>query len=473
MKKVNALKITKIILCIISIIISIFSVVHIIKLNLLPSKYLIGISIILLIFNLIIILLISRKNKIAPIIGIILMLLNVIMSIVIINYTKKTNDFLDKYLGNMTSEVSKYDVIVLDKSSYKLIGDLDNQTLGYLKDEDTGLNKISESVKTTNIEYEDIFELYDDLVDKNIEAIMIDDAYLDIIEEERRDLSDVIRIIYTLEIENTKEEVVPDKNELKPLNIYISGSDSRSENIVNKSRSDVNMILTINPYTKKVLLTSIPRDYYVQVHGQTGLKDKLTHSGIYGIETSSKTIEDLFSIKIDYSIKVGLYSIKELVDIVGGIEVYSDKAFDSYHLKGWRVEEGMNQMDGAKALAYARERYAYASGDRHRIKNQQQVLEATLKKIMNNKSLLLKYDELLTSLGNLYRTDIPREVISIYVKDQLNTMATWNFESITVDGKGASLPTHTAPQYKRYVMIPYEEDVTKASNKIKEVYNER
>ena len=132
MEKVNTLKIAKIILCIISIIISIFSVVHIIKLNLLPSKYLIGISIILLIFNLIIILLISRKNKIAPIIGIILMLLNVIMSIVIINYTKKTNDFLDKYLGNMTSEVSKYDVIVLDKSSYKLIGDLDNQTLGYL-----------------------------------------------------------------------------------------------------------------------------------------------------------------------------------------------------------------------------------------------------------------------------------------------------------------------------------------------------
>ena len=473
MKKISIFKIIKIILSIISVIMSALCVIHIIKINLLPSKYIIGLSIILAIINLLIILVLFRKHKVIVVIGILLACLNIAFSSVVINYFSKTNDFLDEHLNNMDSEVSKYDVIVLKDSNYQKLEDLNNQLLGYLKDEDEGLKKIAETIQTNNQEYEDIFNLYDDLVDKKTEAILIDDAYLDIIEEERKDLNSKIRIIYNINIE--KEISKPDQNinKLKPLNIYISGSDARSNIIVNKSRSDVNMIITINPYTKEILLTSIPRDYYVQVHGQTGLKDKLTHSGIYGIETSSKTIEDLFGIKIDYSVKVGLYSIKELVDIVGGIEVYSDRTFDSYHLKGWTVQEGLNQMDGAKALAYARERYAYPSGDRHRIKNQQQVLEATMKKIMTNKSLLLKYDELLTSLGNLYRTDIPREVISLYVKAQLNTMATWHFESISVDGSSASLPTHTAPEYRRYVMIPYEDDVKQASEKINEIYNKK
>ena len=341
MKKISIFKIIKIILSIISVIMSALCVIHIIKINLLPSKYIIGLSIILAIINLLIILVLFRKHKVIVVIGILLACLNIAFSSVVINYFSKTNDFLDEHLNNMDSEVSKYDVIVLKDSNYQKLEDLNNQLLGYLKDEDEGLKKIAETIQTNNQEYEDIFNLYDDLVDKKTEAILIDDAYLDIIEEERKDLNSKIRIIYNINIE--KEISKPDQNinKLKPLNIYISGSDARSNIIVNKSRSDVNMIITINPYTKEILLTSIPRDYYVQVHGQTGLKDKLTHSGIYGIETSSKTIEDLFGIKIDYSVKVGLYSIKELVDIVGGIEVYSDRTFDSYHLKGWTVQEGL------------------------------------------------------------------------------------------------------------------------------------
>ena len=227
------------------------------------------------------------------------------------------------------------------------------------------------------------------------------------------------------------------------------------------------MIVSINPYTHEILLTSIPRDYYVQVHGKTGLKDKLTHAGIYGLNTSAKTVGNLFDIEIDYSVKVGMNAVVEVVDLVGGIEVYSDITFNSYHMPGWVVKKGMNKMNGKKALAYARERYAYASGDRHRIKNQQQVLEAVLKKAMTDKSLLLKYDKLLASLGKFYRTDIPADVIKAFMQEQLETMPTWTFTTQTVDGRGASLPTYTAPQYKRYVMIPYEDDVRKASINIK------
>ena len=262
-----------------------------------------------------------------------------------------------------------------------------------------------------------------------------------------------------------------DSKEVRPLNIYISGSDSRSNTIYNKSRSDVNIILTINPYTKTILQTAIPRDYYVEVSGTKGLKDKLTHAGIYGVEASKRTIENLLDIEIDYTVKVNFNAVTELVDLIGGIEVYSDTDFNSSHISGWHITKGWNKMDGAKALAYSRERYAYTSGDRHRIKNQQQVLEAIINGVINDKSLLLKYNDLLNTLSSLYRTDINKDLITNFIKDQLDTKASWNFESITIDGKGAMLPTFTAPKNKRYVMIPNEEDIISAHEKINEIYN--
>ena len=270
----------------------------------------------------------------------------------------------------------------------------------------------------------------------------------------------------------SKEEKAP-KKIVRPINVYISGSDSRSKNLSVNSKSDVNMIVSINPYTHEILLTSIPRDYYVQPYGKTGLKDKLTHVGIYGLTASTKTVEKLFGINIDYSVKVGMNAVVEVVDLVGGIEVYSDISFNSYHYPGWTVKQGMNKLDGKKALAYARERYAYATGDRHRIRNQQQVLEAVLKKAMTDKSLLLKYDKLLESLGNFYKTDIPGEVIKEFMQEQLNDMPTWKFTTQAVDGLGEYRTTYTTPNNQRYVMIPNEADIKKASSAIKSMNSKK
>ena len=167
-------------------------------------------------------------------------------------------------------------------------------------------------------------------------------------------------------------------------------------------------------------MTSFPRDYYVSIHNHKGLKDKLTHCGIYGLEISKQTIEDLLNIKIDYSIKINFNGVIKIVDIVDGVDIYSDQTFYTWVIPEWQVQKGMNHMNGEQALAYARERHAYASGDRHRISNQQQVLEAVLKKAMTNKRLLISHDDLLTSLNNLYYTDIPKELITLLVKEQLN-----------------------------------------------------
>lgn len=463
-------------LILIDIIVSILLVLDIHKLSILPTKYFSLVIIILVVINLISIGLLLLKNNIVRALGIILSILLVSLSVVGLNYTGDTNKFLNSAFNNNIIETSTYNVIVLKESEHNKLENLDKLKLGYLKDEQNPIKKLNDLVSTESTEYEDLYELYDLLISKDLDCLLLNEAYLDVLAEKYQDIDSKIKIIYSFDIETEIEkEPTPVKNGkvLRPINIYISGSDSRSESIVNKSRSDVNMIVTINPNTHKILLTSIPRDYFVQTHGQTGLKDKLTHTGIYGLETTTKTVEDLFDIKIDYSVKVGMNAVVEVVDLVGGIDVYSDITFNSFHIPGWVVPKGTNHFNGKQALAYSRERYAYSGGDRHRIQNQQQVLEAVLNKVLSDKSILLKYDELLTSLSNLYRTDIPREVITSFVKNQLDTMSSWEFETQWVNGEGKYTTTHISPKTKLYVMVPFEEDVTKASKKIKSILIEK
>ena len=472
--KNKILNVLKYLYLIITIILSINLIRVIYSLNILPNKYLIIIISIITILNIInIILTLIKKiwpKIIAILIGIILIFISIIGTI----YINETKEFLNNSFNNNTKEITTYNYIVL-KDRYNNMDELTNKKIGYFvseKDKEEIINNI-DSYKINKKEYLDLFELYKDLINKKIDVILLDSAYLDILSEDNKDIYENIKIINEFNIETIISSNVDKVKEIKPINIYISGSDSRSKTIYNKSRSDVNMILTINPYSKDILITCIPRDYYVKVHNQTGLKDKLTHAGIYGLDISEKTVEDLFDIEIDYSVKINFNAVTEIVDLVGGIDIYSDITFNSYHKKGWVVKKGWNHMDGAKALAYSRERYAYASGDRHRIQNQGQVLEAVLKKIMTNKKLLLQYDELLSSLSNLYRTTIPKEVVTLYVKEQLKNMATWNFNTIRVNGSNASLPTYTAPNSKRYVMIPYEENIIYVHDEINKVLSKK
>ena len=266
----------------------------------------------------------------------------------------------------------------------------------------------------------------------------------------------------------TEKVAIPVKEatNLEPINIYISGSDSRENDIQAKSRSDVNILLTINPLTNKILITSIPRDYYVQIHNQKGLKDKLTHCGIYGMETSVKTLEDLFDIKIAYNLKVNFNSVIKIVDLIDGIDINSDKAFSSNVLKNFYIQEGLNHFNGNQALAYLRERYAYKEGDRHRIQNQQQVLKAIINKMLSDKKYLFDYEKILDILSDSYITDIPPSLIKTYIRKQLKEMPTWSFDLIWVNGQNASMPTFTSPKIRRYVMIPFDEDIKNAHDKI-------
>ena len=459
----------KLILPIICNILSIILIIFIYKLDIIPNKYLfLGIFIILII-NIINIFLFIGKKGLCKIIGILLSIIIISTSLLGIFYTDKVNNLLSSAFNNNKIEITGYGVIVLKNSNYKKLKDLDNKKIGYQSIND---NKYLDLININGelIKYQNVYTLYEDLLNHKVSAIIVDKAYLDLLEDEYSDIFDNIRIIYTYS-EETKLENNNIINNLDSINILISGSDARTDTIAERSRSDVNMIMTVNPKTHTILLTSIPRDYYVQLHNRTGLKDKLTHAGIYGINMSKDTLADLFDINIDYSIKVGFKSVEEVVDLIGGIDVYSDQTFNSYHIKGWVVNEGMNHFNGKQALAYSRERYAYTDGDIHRVQNQQQVLEAIIEKIIKDKSILKKYDQVLESFSNLYRTDISEDYIKMIVKDQLTNMSDWTIERQYVTGNGAMLETYSMPGRNLWVMIPNEESMTKAKEKLNEVYN--
>lgn len=449
------------------------------SLDMIPGKYYWVIICLLIILNILGIIGLFGKKIFSKIFGSIIYLIVIILSIIGINYGKDTLKFLNKAFNNNGLEVTGYSVAVLKSSDYNELEDLDGKTMGYLSidEQKSKFLAILKSKITCELNaYDDVYSLYEDLIDKKVDSIIIDEAYLDLLEDDYDDINEKIKIVYNFEIENTISKTEEKVEKLEPINILISGSDSRSGKIVTKTRSDVNMIMTINPNTHTILLTSIPRDYYVRLHGTTGNKDKLTHAGIYGINMTKQTIEDLFDIKIDYTIKVGFNSVIELVDLIGGIDIDSDASFTTHCGDGGAVKtdvkKGMNHFNGAQALSYARERYAYKEGDIHRVQNQQQVLEAIIVKISKDKSLLKKYDKLLESFSELYRTDIPDTYIKLVVKDQLNTMKSWNIERQYVIGTGARKVTYSMPGRSLYVMIPNEDSVNSAREKIISVYNE-
>jgi LCP family protein required for cell wall assembly len=233
--------------------------------------------------------------------------------------------------------------------------------------------------------------------------------------------------------------------------------------------------MTIDPNNHKILLTSIPRDYYVQLHGTTGLKDKLTHAGIYGIDMSKETLEDVFNINIDYTVKVGFNSVIQIVDLIGGIDIESDLDFTTSGRDGGAVRthivKGMNHLNGAQALSYVRERYAYLEGDNHRVQNQQQVLEAIITSSVKNKNIIKQYKEFLESFKNLYRTDIPDSLIKLYIKNQLEDNKPWTIEKQVVKGTGDTNITYSMPGRYLYVMNPDKESIEKATKSINNLIN--
>lgn len=273
---------------------------------------------------------------------------------------------------------------------------------------------------------------------------------------------DTLEVLATFRIK-IKAGQTADVDTSKPFVVYISGIDTYG-GIATVSRSDVNMLAVVNPVQHKMLLVNTPRDYYVQLHGTTGTRDKLTHAGIYGIDMSRQTLEDLYGISIGYYIRINFSSLVNIVDTIGGVDVYPELAFKSFR-------KGHNHLDGTRALEFARERYSFAEGDRQRGRNQQLVIEAIVSKL-SQPSVAVKYQSILQSLGGALQTNMSEATMSRLANAQLNDMRGWYVESISVDGTSKMAPTYSMGSLPLYVMEPDPATVTTAKRQIAEYLRE-
>lgn len=408
----------------------------------------------------------------------ILALVLIIVFSVGIYYISNTIGFLGSLDSNYKLE--NYSVIVLKDSSYNEIKDLDGKTISYSKkiaNTSLAIEKLEKEIGITAINIDDQKELVDKFLDgvklslnddTKAEAIVLEDTYLSILKEEQKDFEEKIRVIYNfsikIKVDDFKKNVDVTKDS---FNVYISGIDTYGD-ISTIARSDVNIIATVNPNTNQVLLTSIPRDYYVQLHGTTGLKDKLTHAGMYGIDMSVQTIEDLLDIDINYYIRVNFNTLINLVDTLGGVTVYSDYTFTSKNMGGYSFVKGYNKVDGQAALAFSRERYSFEEGDRQRGKNQQAVITAIIKKAASP-ALITNYNGILSTLGDSFQTNMPQSSIMALAKMQIDEMPSWNVKSISLNGSDSYNFTYSYSYSKNYVMEPSPETIINAKKMIDDV----
>lgn len=452
---------------------TLFLIITLICLNLLPTHYLIILSAILIAiaggcgFVL-------WQQKFKPAVKIPLNVLAVIFSLIYLIggiYIIQVSSFFDK-LKPEEYISEQYYVMVKKDSSYQDIKELQDKTIGTF---DEGTEVYQDAVKQLNelvsakLETADsINTMTESLLSDKYDAILLSAVHKSTLDEDDTagNFSDKARILYTIEVkvkaETTAESTVDVLSQ--PFTVYISGNDSYGS-LTDRGRSDVNMLATVNPKTHEILLTSIPRDYYVQLHGTTGYKDKLTHAGIYGVNMAVQTLEDLLDIDINYYVKVNFSTLVGLVDTIGGIDVYSDQQFKPLHGDSV-IQKGNNHFDGKMALAFARERKAYANGDRHRVQNQRDVLNAIIKKVSGSTVILTRTSDILNQLADSLDTNVSKDEISSLAKLQLQDMPSWKIGEFSLNGGDAREYTYSFGAQTLYVMTPYPDSVQAAHDYI-------
>lgn len=377
-----------------------------------------------------------------------------------------TNDILKNM--NISYKTSNYALIVRKDSEYQKIEDLNGKEISYLVDDKNILENIK--IEHSSKEYDDATKMATALLNNETDSIILEQSYVDMLNDSDstiKNFSDKVRIIYTFEINTKVTNIAKNVNTTKEsFIIYISGIDTYGS-VSSVSRTDANMLVVVNPKTRQVLLVSIPRDYYVNLSGKNS-KDKFTHSGIYGIDTSVKTLEELLDIDINYYFKINFSSLIKIVDSIGGVDVYSKYTFTSKD--GYNYSTGYNHVNGKEALSFTRERKSFAAGDRVRNMNQQAMFEAILRKC-TSKSILTRYNSLLNSLKSSFITNMPSNSLTSLIKKQLNEGKKWNVSSIALDGTNGMEYTYSYKGGRLYVMIPNQETINSAKEKIDEVFD--
>lgn len=389
----------------------------------------------------------KKKTRILLMIG---NVLNIIAIFSIYQFIELTNRM------NETSATSHYamSIAVLADSSISEINQLDKVLAPLELDEDNILKFMDEikqkQNKTLEVEKNHSYlDSYNSLINGEVEAIVLNGAFENIIETEYPDYLSKIKKLYVKKI--TKKVSGPKINKGDSFNIYVSGIDTYGP-INEVSRSDVNIILTVNTKTKKVLITTTPRDSYVPIAlGGNDQKDKLTHAGLYGVDASIKTLENLYNIDLNYYVRLNFTSFLKLIDYLGGVDVDNDKAFTAKH-NGQYYAAGRIHLNANQALGFVRERYALSDGDRDRGRNQQKVITAIIRKLTSAEALT-NFNDILQGIQDSIQTNMPFVTMMNLVNSQLETGGLYSVESTDLTGVGSmDLPSYAMPNSKLYMM---------------------
>ena len=471
-KKVLKINIFGLILSLMLIAISISLIVFSQMFDIIPNNYYNLFLAFIIISNILlfILLVLKFKNKFLKVLKILAYIITIILIIIYsvgIVYLNKTRHLFEN-ISIIKEEVTNYYIVVLDTSNYQEPSDLYEKSLAYYE---TTSKEVLDSIKLslTYVPISDVTKLKDKLYNKEVDAILISDIIKNKFEDEDEDFTSNTRILKTIEITKQIEDItkrVSIKN--TPFNVLISGIDTYGD-ISQTSRNDVNIVATINPNTNEILLTSIPRDYYVKLHGTEGYNDKLTHASYYGINMAVTTIEDILDIDINYYVKVNFTTVVDLVNEIGGVDVYADQAINKW--KDCPIKEGYNHLNGNCALKFSRERHSYIDGDRHRGRNQQEVIKAIFTKLTSGSTILTEYTNIINVLDGKFATNIDMNEVTDFIKYELNDLKDYTIINTQLDGYGSMGPTYSYPYQDLWIMIPYEDTITNAKNLINKMLN--
>lgn len=431
----------------------------------------------------------SGSRKIRMSLGTILAAITIILLSIGTFYVQKTVNMLDKVFHAQTETVHVGIYIRMeDRNDYNDVAtEYVHGILEELDRENTDeiLMQMEEQLQTKLVckEYQHVTQLVDALLNQQVDAIILNQAYLDVL----KDLDiyqDIMDRIHEVSLKKVEVEIVPptettlpsteptveeeEPQGIEPFAVYISGIDSHGP--VNlRSCSDVNILMVANPQTRQILLVSTPRDYYIPLTVTHGIPDKLTHGGIYGVQVSKDTLGKLYGVNIDHYFRINFTGFLQVIDVLGGVTVYSEHEFYAHTTPRYHFIKGDNEMNAKMALAFCRERKAFPLGDRQRGKNQMALIKGVINK-MTSAAMLKNYADVLEVVENSVDTNVPLELVRDLVSDQLQNGGTWNVVTYSVDGTGDTQIPYSL-SIPVYVMQPDYETVERAKDLIQQVYD--
>ena len=418
-----------------------------------------------------------QKTKKSPLVTTVVLVIFSLVSLVGIFGFKQMIDITNRM--NQTAAFSEVEmsIVVPKESDIKDVSQLTSVQAPTKVDKNNieTLMSALKKDKKVDVKVDDVAsyqEAYDNLKSGKSKAMVLSGSYASLLESVDSNYASNLKTIYTYKIKK-KNSNSAKQVDSKVFNIYISGIDTYGS-ISTVSRSDVNIIMTVNMNTHKILLTTTPRDAYVKIPGGGADQyDKLTHAGIYGVETSEQTLENLYGIKIDYYARINFTSFLKLIDQLGGVTVHNDQAFTSLHGK-FDFPVGDIQMNSEQALGFVRERYSLNGGDNDRGKNQEKVISAIVNKLASLNSVS-NFTSIVNNLQDSVQTNMSLDTINALANTQLDSGSKFTVASQAVTGTGSTgqLTSYAMPNSSLYMMKLDDSSVESASQAIKNLMEEK